>query len=56
MCANVGHDVEELSRVAVGALDLGDLALGSGGSSPPRRSPGSPQPRDSIREGSRFSA
>ena len=28
MCANVGHDVEELVRVAVGALDLGDLAPG----------------------------
>ena len=28
MCANVGHDVEELVRMAVGALDLGDLAPG----------------------------
>jgi len=28
MCANVGHDVEELVRVAVGDLDLGDLAPG----------------------------
>lgn len=28
MCANVGHDVEELVRVAVGALALGDLAPG----------------------------
>ncbi|HEU0106780.1 MAG TPA: pseudouridine synthase, partial [Vicinamibacteria bacterium] len=26
MCACVGHDVEELVRVAVGALELGDLA------------------------------
>ena len=28
MCANVGHDVLELVRVAVGALELGDLAPG----------------------------
>jgi 16S rRNA U516 pseudouridylate synthase RsuA-like enzyme len=28
MCANVGHDVQELVRVAVGALVLGDLAPG----------------------------
>jgi 23S rRNA pseudouridine2605 synthase len=28
MCANVGHDVEELVRVAVGGLGLGDLAPG----------------------------
>jgi len=28
MCAAVGHDVLELVRVAVGALSLGDLALG----------------------------
>ena len=28
MCANVGHDVQELVRVSVGALDLGDLAPG----------------------------
>lgn len=28
MCAGVGHDVEELVRVAVGALELGDLAPG----------------------------
>lgn len=28
MCANVGHDVEELVRVAVGGLELGDLAPG----------------------------
>jgi len=28
MCASVGHDVEELVRVAVGALALGDLAPG----------------------------
>jgi pseudouridine synthase len=28
MCANVGHDVLELVRVAVGALALGDLAPG----------------------------
>jgi pseudouridine synthase len=28
MCAAVGHDVEELSRVAIGSLELGDLAPG----------------------------
>ncbi|HEU0093951.1 MAG TPA: pseudouridine synthase [Vicinamibacteria bacterium] len=28
MCASVGHDVEELVRVAVGAFELGDLAPG----------------------------
>jgi 23S rRNA pseudouridine2605 synthase len=28
MCANVGHDVEELVRVAVGDLEMGDLAPG----------------------------
>jgi 23S rRNA pseudouridine2605 synthase len=28
MCAGVGHDVEELVRVAVGSLELGDLAPG----------------------------
>jgi len=28
MCAGVGHDVEELVRVAVGALEIGDLAPG----------------------------
>ena len=28
MCANVGHDVLELVRVAVGGLELGDLAPG----------------------------
>jgi 23S rRNA pseudouridine2605 synthase len=28
MCASVGHDVEELVRVAVGDLELGDLAPG----------------------------
>ena len=28
MCANVGHDVLELTRVAVGGLELGDLAPG----------------------------
>jgi pseudouridine synthase len=28
MCAGVGHDVEELVRVAVGRLEIGDLAPG----------------------------
>jgi pseudouridine synthase len=28
MCASLGHDVLELVRVRIGALDLGDLALG----------------------------
>jgi 23S rRNA pseudouridine2605 synthase len=28
MCASVGHDVEELVRVAVGRLEIGDLAPG----------------------------
>jgi len=28
MCAGVGHDVKELVRVAVGALELGELAPG----------------------------
>ena len=28
MCAGVGHDVEELVRIAVGALEIGDLAPG----------------------------
>ncbi len=28
MCAAVGHEVVELVRVAVGALDLGDLSPG----------------------------
>jgi 23S rRNA pseudouridine2605 synthase len=28
MCASVGHDVEELARMAVGGLELGDLAPG----------------------------
>lgn len=28
MCANVGHDVEELARVAVGGLEIGELAPG----------------------------
>jgi len=28
MCAQVGHDVQALTRVRIGALDLGDLAAG----------------------------
>lgn len=28
MCANLGHGVEELARIAVGGLELGDLAPG----------------------------
>jgi pseudouridine synthase len=29
MCAMVGHDVEQLARVRIGALELGDLPPGS---------------------------